>query len=43
MLLIPAIGKQRQVSLSEFEARVVYVVSFRLAKVTLLDLVSKYY
>jgi hypothetical protein len=34
MPLIPALWKQRQAYLSEFEASLVYIVSFRTARVT---------
>lgn len=33
MLLIPALGKQRQADVCEFEASLVYLASFRPAKI----------
>jgi hypothetical protein len=41
MPLIPALWKQRQVDLSEFEANQVYTVSSRIARATQRNPVSK--
>jgi hypothetical protein len=40
-LLIPALGRLRQVDLSEFEVRLVYRVSYRTARATQRNPVSK--
>jgi hypothetical protein len=39
--LIPALGRQRQVDLCEFKASLVYIVSFRTARATYRDPISK--